>query len=717
MRNLFPLAALSACLLLSGASLLAQGTTTLPPLAPARPLHLPNVQEKILDNGLRIVLLEDQSQPALWIRLALPAGTIRDTPDKVGLAQMTAALLDKGTPTRNEAQIADTIDGIGASLGASADEDYFTVAASGLSLHTDILFQLLSDISLHPLFPQAELDNARTRTLTGYTSSLAEGGALADAALHRLIYGGHPYGNYSSGTPKTLPNLTQADVKAFHATYFAPNVATLFVTGDITLAQATQKAQAAFGSWAKKEVPALPAPPRTSLEGTTPQIYLIDRPGAAQTEVRIGVPIPGSRDPNRPTGLVAMAVLGLGQFEGRLTREIRVKRGLTYGAASVFSRNAQAGEFEISTFTKNASTGKVVKIALDEARKLAQEPTPAGELQDRKDFMNGSFAISTATPTGLLSLLQRSVLYGTGPEALTEYTDRIQAVTPRQITELMKGLNLQAPIIVLVGDAKEIEPQVKALGTVTIIPASAIDLQSPTLQGDKPKTTNPGGGEKEPPTPAAQEAGKSLLAAAVKAHGGDAFLNLKSMTLRGKGEISVPGAADTKFPLESVALLSVIPGKSRLEMKTPFGDVIFATTGEGKPGWVVAPTQGTKDLPAGRTADPTDLLRRAVKGNFAVKALPDIENGKQHGFAITDDKGETTDIYVDAKTGLVSRVTLNFLMGKADFLLSAYHLTDGVQLPGKLEVKQGEQTFLSATFENFGINKPVDDALFVKPKE
>ncbi len=308
---------------------------------------------------------------------------------------------------------------------------------------------------------------------------------MASAAFDRLVYGAHPYGNYTSGTPATLRAITREDLQKFHDTYFAPNAATLFLVGDITPEQAEQKAQAAFGVWERKEVPSPPSPPTPgpAAHATRPQITLIDRPGAAQTEIRIGTLTPGYRDPNRIVGTVATAVLGLGQFEGRLTKEIRVKRGLTYGVASYFSRNAQAGTFQISTFTKNASTAEVIQLALQEGLKLSRELTPPEELQERKDFLNGYFAVSVATPPGVLTRLIPAVLYGNGPSDLTQYTQRVQAVTPQQIRTIMSSLNLEHPQIVLVGDAKAIESAVRPLGSVTVIPFNAVNLLSPTLQG------------------------------------------------------------------------------------------------------------------------------------------------------------------------------------------------------------------------------------------
>ena len=495
----------------------------MPPLAAARPLALPKVVEETLPNGLKLVILEDHTQPALWMHLAIPAGSVRDASGKTGLASMTANLITQGTTTRSASQIAETIDGLGATLLSDVGADFLSVSASSLSAYSNTLFDLVADVTLNPTFPTEELERARTQALNSVTASLARPATIASAALNRVVYGAHPYGNFISGTPQTIAALTRDDVAAFHDAYFAPNAATLFLVGDITPAQAREKALAAFGSWARKDVPALPAKPAALPNASKPQITIIDRPGAAQTEVRIGTLTTGYNDPNREVGSVATAVLGAGQFEGRLTREIRVKRGLTYGAASFFHRHKDAGDFGISTFTKNASTAEVVKLALEEARKVSAEPIPADELKDRKTFLEGEFAVSVATPTGVLTRLVPATLYGSGPSDLTRYAQRIEAVTGSQIADIMRGLHLSAPQVVLVGDAKAIQKDVETLGTVRVIPAASVDLQSPTLEGkrEEGKGKSTDGGAKA--TPADMAEGKARLAATIKAHGGTRF--------------------------------------------------------------------------------------------------------------------------------------------------------------------------------------------------
>lgn len=718
---LLPIVGMTGALAQQTPALSKPDSKNVPPLGVARPLVLPKIVEDTLPNGLKLVLLEDHAQPALWMRLTLPAGSIRDPKEKVGLADMTAKLLTQGTTTRSETQISDTIDGLGASLDASSGLDFLTISASGLSSYGDTLFSLLADVTLNPTFPTDEIERARTQTLNSVTASLAQPATLANAAFNRLVYGAHPYGNFTAGTPKTISGLTRDDLIAFHSTYFAPNQATLFIVGDITPAQARAKALAVFGAWAKKDVPALPAKPAPLAIGAKPQITIIDRPGSAQTEVRIGTQSTGYNDPNRIPATVGTAVLGLGQFDSRLTNEIRVKRGLTYGASSFFSRNKDAGEFEISTFTKTASTGEVVKIALDEAHKIITEPIPADELRDRKTFLQGTFAVSVATPTGVLTRLVPAVLFGGGPTDLTLYTERVNAATGTQIADILRNLHLSAAQIVLVGDAKAIQKDVEPLGTVRVISADSLDLLSPTLQGTATGKENPTGNSKEnggaKATPAEVAEGKARLARTIKAHGGDAFLNVKTIVLKGKGELTDPtGQFQGALPIETLTLTLVSPDKVRADITTLL-QITLATEGGDKGEWMLL---GPKldNAPAGvsNTLNPVKLLRDAYTKNYPVSALTKEEGVAEPGYLVTMPDGKTARVYADPVTNLASRIVLSAKQGDIVVQMSKYKETKGVQLPGALKVIQGKTTFLDLTFSSFAINDAVDETIFVRPK-
>lgn len=708
----------------------------LPALGPAKPIILPPVIEKTLPNGLKLVILEDHKQPVAFMRLALPAGSIRDPKGKTGVAEMTAALLDKGTETRTEDQIAGVVDTLGASLNAGASDDYLTVSASGLSNQADALVELMADTVLHSTFPDAQISRYKARTLSGIQAALGQPATVATAALARVVYRNHPYGNFSSGVPETVQALTQADAQAFQSAYFVPNGSTLFFAGDITPAQAEALATKYLGAWARKPLPSDPLTPLPAIDRapqSKPRIFVIDRPGAAQTEIRIGLLTTGYSDPKRITSNVAATVLGAGQFEGRLTKEIRVKRGLTYGVGSAFARQKEAGEFFVSTFTKNASTGEVIRLALGELAKLQKTPPPVDELSERKNFLTGTFGLSVSTPAGLLSRLIPAVLYGGGPSDLTMYTRNVASVTPASVTQTFSSLPLNRAQIVLVGDNKAIAKQLVGLGTVTVIPQEQLDLQSASLRASgKPTAQTATNNQAAPqtsvaPAPAASaedaQAGRALLDAAIKAHGGDAFLAVKSFKATGKGELTPPGDSGLKVPIDSLVLTTAPGGKTRLDLTTGFGQVIAGVPGTDKTGWLVFGGQVRDQPGAGGLAgagDPTALLRDAASGKYPVRTVPTTQktsDGKAlKALELTLAGNKPTTLFVEDGTNVLRRIDSKQGGGTATILLGGYkNAGNGVQLPGTIVTLVNGQEVLNLTLDTFELNPTVSDSIFAKP--
>jgi zinc protease len=723
MRTRFPLYScaafvlpLAAVLYLTPMTAHAQATNpAIPPVGEPKPLALPKVVEETLPNGLKVVVLEDHKQPAVWIRLVVPGGgAVRDPKEKVGLATMTASLLDQGTKTRTESQIANTVDGLGASLGASADSDYAIVSASGLTPYTDTLLELVADIARNPTFPQVEADRYKARTMSAIQSALSNPGTLASAAFARAVYGAHPYGNFSLGTSKTLPTITVDDLKAFHAANYTPSGATLFLVGDITPAKAKAAAMKFLGDWKGSAAPAAPPAPTSAAGSDTPRILILDRPGAAQTEIRVGTLTTGYNDPKRVSAFVASAVLGNGSFSDRLMQEIRVKRGLTYGVASTVARQKEAGRFYVTTFTKNETTGETLKLILQTEKGLVATPPPAEELADRKTYLTGSYAISNATPDGVLGRLIPATLWGRGIEELNLFSSRVQATTAQEVSAILKDLTGKNTTIVLVGDAKAIESQVKDLGMVTVIPVDQLDLQSATLKADAASAATTTAAA----SPETAAKGKALMDMALKAHGGEKLLAIKNLTFKGKGTVTFQG---NEIPVDSATLITAVPDKSRLEMKTGFGDVTTGTPGGGKPGWLNFGGQ-VQDQPnqgGDNSLDPATMLIRAVQKGYPVEAIADsatADGKKLTAFQVTTDKGRKMKIFIEADTGLVRRVDGETGQGSTTALLGAYKDVEGIKMPMTIELKVNGEPLISLKIDSVEMNKTVEDSLFEKPK-
>ena len=281
-------------------------------------------------------------------------------------------------------------------------------------------------------------------------------------------------------------------------------------------------------------------------------------------------------------------------------------------------------------------------------------------------------------------------MLGGGAEDLAQYTQRVDAVTPAQVRDIMAGVPLGQAQIVLVGDAKAIQSQVSGIGPVTVIEQEDLNLQSPTL---KSASAAPQAGTTPTAamaaTPEEIAAGKALLDAAIMAHGGETFLGIKSLQATGAGELTPPGS-DTALPIDSLTLTTSAPDRLRLEMTVgPVGQIVLGAPGGGKPAWVVF-GGGVQDQPmSGSFGDPTSILRQARTANYPVRSLagevkPAADGKALQGFALTDPKGRVTNVYVESDTHLLRRIESKQGAATATVQLGTYKAYTGVQLPGQI---------------------------------
>ncbi|HTG35188.1 MAG TPA: pitrilysin family protein [Thermoanaerobaculia bacterium] len=457
---------------------------TPPPPGPAREVRFPAFQQKTLDNGLLVVAIEQHEQPLVSIRMMLNAGKAYEPDGKAGLAEATASLLTKGTPTRSAQQIAETIDFVGGNLSTNAGTEagYADVAVTSDQL--GLGFDLLSDIVLHPTFPEDELERWRRQALSGLQINQQSASYLATTAVTRLIFGSYPYGRPSSGTPESLAGLSRADLAAFHQAHFIPNQTILAVVGDIQAADAFARAERAFGGWKKGTPSQLPridvkAPAKT-------RVVVIDKPDAVQTEIRLGQLGIAYRDPALFTAEVYNSVLG-GSASARLYEEIRRKRGLSYGASSYFLPESEPGFFQVSTFTKTETTADALGLAFEVLRGLQEKPVPDAELNAAKTYITGAFPLEIETADGIASKVLEAMHFGFGREFLESYNDKISKVSAADVQRFAsQTIHPEKMTAVLVGNAAAFTDALKKqYGDVEVIPAAEVDFLRADLR--KPK--------------------------------------------------------------------------------------------------------------------------------------------------------------------------------------------------------------------------------------
>ncbi|WEN15650.1 pitrilysin family protein [Rhodanobacter sp. AS-Z3] len=472
-----------AASLLASSSLLAATFPIAPPApGPAPKLTVPTPSSQTLANGLRVISVRRAGLPLVTAQLVVRSGGEMDPQALAGLADLTANLLTKGAAGKSAPQIAAAAEALGGSLNASAGWDE---SAVGITVTTPKLPQalsLLSEVVRQPDFSEAELKRSRAQALDDLHLMLSQPTTLASFAASRGVFGDGAYGHSRSGTPNSLARITQASVKQLHATLYRPDNAILILAGDITPAQAQQLAQASFGDWVKPTTP-LPARPAGLHAGQLPALLLIDQKGAGQAGVVAAHPAPSRADAGYYAGTVANAVLG-GSYSARLNEEIRIKRGLSYGATSRLMPLHDAGMWLASAQTKNPSAPQVVELMLGEFKRLGSSKVSAEELAARKATLIGGYGRSLETTAGLASQVGDLAVYGVPLDEIGKYIAQVQAVTPKQIEKYAaQHLASSAGTVVVVGDASKFAADIrKTHPKAVLLESTALDLDSPTLQ-------------------------------------------------------------------------------------------------------------------------------------------------------------------------------------------------------------------------------------------
>ncbi|MBP1474874.1 insulinase family protein [Frateuria sp. MAH-13] len=475
------LAVFTAVLLCTTAAAAVDFPTTPPAPGPAPTLSLPTPSSQVLSNGLEVISIHRDGLPLVTAELLLRRGSALDPGGKAGLAQLTATLLTRGAAGRSAPQIAAAAEALGGSLDAGAGWDHSSVAITVTTPRLPAALALLAQVARQPDFAATELERARSQALDDLHLILSQPTRLAALAAGRAVFGDGAYGHVSMGTPGSLKAITRADVQAMHAAIYRPDDAVLILTGDVTPAQAHKLAQQGFGDWSRPAT-SLAAVPAGMGKRTLPPVLVIDQPGAGQAGVVAAHVAPPRDDADYYVGTVANAVLG-GSYSARLNEEIRIKRGLSYGAFSSLDGRHGSGLWIASAQTKNPSAPKVVDLMLGQFGRLGQALVAADELAARKATLIGSYGRSLETTAGLAGQLEELATYGVDLAEIGRYVDRVQAVTPTQVQAYAAAhLDPASAHVVVVGDGAQFAEAVhKAHPQAVQLEAAALDLDRPAL--------------------------------------------------------------------------------------------------------------------------------------------------------------------------------------------------------------------------------------------
>ena len=453
--------------------------------APVQPT-LPQPAETTLANGLRVIVARSSTLPLVTANLTVKVGAWADPEGRGGAVAMTAGMLTEGTKTRSAQQIARQVESLGADLSSGGGLESSSVTLNVMPSKLSAAMAILSDVARNPAFAAEELERQRDQALDGLRVAYQEPGQVAAFAAAPVVYGGTPLGHVAQGTPDSLARLKPADLMRLHSAWFRPDNAVLVLTGDINPEEGFALALAALGDWVRPAAP-LPAAP-TITPKIRPRAVAIDLAGAGQASVNVAGPALARSDADYYPAMVATTVLG-GGYSARLNQEIRIKRGLSYGASAGLSAARTSGSFRASAQTKNESAPQVLDLIRAEMTRLGAEPAGADELKARKSVLVGGYGRELETSSGLARILGNLALYGVPLNEMSRYTGKVEAVSADQVTAVARRLFDPATAsVIIAGDAKAFAGALEGkVANLEVIAADKLDLDSPTLRKGKPE--------------------------------------------------------------------------------------------------------------------------------------------------------------------------------------------------------------------------------------
>lgn len=430
---------------------------------------MPRFERTMIQSGLPIYVAPRADVPLVDLQLQFDAGGEHNPEALPGLAAMTAAMLDEGTLRRTGPEIAAEVEKRGGALSCHADWNAARVRLQLLEEDLSFGLDLLAELATQPSFPQHELDRLRQQTLAELRRRSDQPAALADEAFAHHLFAGTVFRHPSAGTPKSLAALERDHLVQFHRDRYASRRASLVVAGAVSTADLQQEVDArlagtpdlitsASGDLAEPRVR-----PDLACDAARLRVVVVDRPGAAQTELRIGhLGVPRTH-PDRVALGVLNTLLG-GKFTSRINLNLRERHGFTYGASSRFVDRKGRGPFVVSTAVTTSAAGRATEEVLAELRRIRAEPVAAAELEATKSYLLGVFAYGLQTIEGLAARLDEIALFGLPLDTPAQYLAEVAALDASALARLAtEHLHPDAAWIVAVGPAAELLPQLRAL--------------------------------------------------------------------------------------------------------------------------------------------------------------------------------------------------------------------------------------------------------------
>jgi len=418
---------------------------------------LPTKKVKTLTNGLRSTLVEYGITPKATVSIIVKTGNVHEASNEIWLANLTAKLIDEGTTSSDARTLAKKVALMGGDITVSTGMNQTTISGSVLSEYVPDLIKVLADVTMHPAFPAKELDRTKNdlkRDLSLYKSIPQQ---LALERFNKALYPDQPYGRYLP-TEALLNSYTLEQAKGFYEKNFGAQRTVIYVVGSFDERAVTKAIDESFATWQKG--PAINYP--VAAPAKNGPVDIIDRSGAPQTTIMLGLPVIAPSNPDYLTLQIANSLLG-GAFISRITSNIREDKGYTYSPYSTISASVKGAYWAERADVTTEHTGAALQEISKEVKRLQTEPIDKKELEGIQNLEAGNFVMQNSNPTGIINQLNFIDLHGLSDDYLNNRIKNIYAVTPEKIQALAKEyFNYEDMTIVLVGDKKQLDKQIKS---------------------------------------------------------------------------------------------------------------------------------------------------------------------------------------------------------------------------------------------------------------
>lgn len=424
---------------------------------PPKAFTVPANETYSLPNGLKVTLVPYGNIPKTAINLAVDAGEINEGSGRTGVASLTTDLMKEGTEKLTAQQVAEAAARMGSTLEVHAGKDQTKLGIDVLQEFAPDAVKLLADVAQHPRLPQSEIDRLKNDALRQIALQNSQPQTIALVRFRKLLYGDHPYATVVP-MEADIKKLTIQDVKDFYAGNFGAQRAHLYVAGKFDAAAVKKAIAESFTNWSKgparmENVPVLK--PQHVLDVT-------DRPGAPQSTLMVGLPVPPATSPDAVSLIVTNALLG-GSFNSRITANIREAKGYTYSPRSELSRRYHDGYWAETADVTTQFTGPSLKEILGEVTRMQKEPATEPELKGIQNYLSGIFVIQNSNRSALIGQLQNADFQGLGENYLKTYVAKVNAVTPAVVQKMTRDyIKPDEMTIVVVGDKAKIADQLTA---------------------------------------------------------------------------------------------------------------------------------------------------------------------------------------------------------------------------------------------------------------